>query len=320
MKKLFLFIFILINLIFISSCKNANDYETYEHTFFSMDTMISVKFYDEKKHDEYYKEMKNIFNNIASKTSDYEGGLIYELNDKRKIVKDDTLINILNFAEEYRLITEGYFNPYMGKITHLWKDYLNDESPLPDKATISFELDRMNNTTFSYDNNYIYLNGKGNIDLGGMAKGYALRECDNYLKEQGCKYYLIDAGNSSISFTSKKNDNIKSLLAYKRISYGYVDVKNLHISTSSPEYQFKTIDSVTYHHLISPKDGYPTNNYQSINVFNDDAAIGDILSTALFSMDLDTLKAYTKENNIDCLCFNKKIIYKSEGCDFVYES
>ena len=318
MKKLYLFIFIFINLIFISSCKKS--YETYKNYIISMDTYIDVKFYDEKNPEKYYKGIKNIFNNISSKTSDYLGGLVYTLNNERKVIYDDTLVDILEFAEEYRILTEGYFNPYMGKLTHLWKYYLEDKIDLPTETDIKKLIEEVNKTSFHYDNNYIYLNGEGDVDLGGVAKGYALEKCKKYLKEEGCKYYLINAGQSSISFTSKKNDKIKCALSYEDMYYGYVETKNLDISTSGPEYQFKVVDLVKYHHIISPKDGYPRNYYQSVNVFNNNCAIGDILSTALFSMDKDTLKAFTETNDIKCVCFNKKIIYQSEGCDFVYES
>ena len=320
MKKLYLFIFIFINLIFISSCKKS--YETYEHYILSMDTYIDVKFYDEKNHEKYYKGIKNIFNNISSKTSDYLGGLVYTLNNERKVIYDDTLVDILEFAEEYRILTEGYFNPYMGKLTHLWKDYLEDEIDLPTETDIKKLIEEVNKTSFHYDNNYIYLDGYGDIDLGGIAKGYALEKCKEYLKEEGCKYYLINAGQSSISYTSKKDEDIRAGLYFGDTNYGYVKAKNIDISTSSPEYQYK-YDAETnrkYHHIISPKDGYPKNYYESVNVFNDNAALGDVLSTALFSMDLDTLKSFTKANDIKCVCYNKEILYKSEGCDFIHES
>ena len=116
MKKIYLILFIFINLIFISSCKFLNDYETYRHQIWSMNTIIEVYFYDEKDHEKYYTDMKEIFIDIASKTSDYTGGIVYTLNEERKVTYDDTLLNILQYAEECRILTEGYFNPYMGKL------------------------------------------------------------------------------------------------------------------------------------------------------------------------------------------------------------
>ena len=116
MKKIYLILILLINLIFISSCKlYEDDVETSDYEFFSMDTLVSVRFYDEDNHEKYYNGMKKIFLDIANKTSDYIGGLIYTLNEERKVVYDETLINILEFAEDCIDLTEGYFNPYMGK-------------------------------------------------------------------------------------------------------------------------------------------------------------------------------------------------------------
>lgn len=326
MKKIYLILILFINLIFISSCKlYEDDVEAYEHTFWSMSTLISVRFYDEENHEKYFEEMKQIFGDIASKTSDYNSGLIYTLNNERKVIYDETLLDILEYADYCMNFTEGYFNPYMGKLTHLWKEYLNNtdnNAKAPDEATINLLLSNANDTSFRNDNNYIYLDGYGDIDLGGIAKGYALEKCKEYLKEEGCKYYLIDAGQSSISYTSKKDKDIRAGLYFGDTNYGYVKAKNIDISTSSPEYQYK-YDAETnrkYHHIISPKDGYPKNYYESVNVFNDNAALGDVLSTALFSMDLDTLKSFTKANNIKCVCYNKEILYKSEGCDFIHES
>ena len=86
------------------------------------------------------------------------------------------------------------------------------------------------------------------------------------------------------------------------------------ISCSSPQNQYVTIDGNIYHHLIHPFSGYPSNEYDSIFVFNQNALEGDAYSTAIFHMGFDKALQFAKNNNLDILIYsNNKILFQTEG-------
>jgi thiamine biosynthesis lipoprotein len=98
---------------------------------------------------------------------------------------------------------------------------------------------------------------------------------------------------------------------------GYIGIikdKDKVISCSSPQNQYVNIDGNIYHHLINPFNGYPSNKYDSIFVFNQNALEGDAYSTALFNMGFDKAVNFAKINNLDILMYSKdKILFQTEG-------
>lgn len=312
MKKI---IYIFITILMLISLAACNSEVTYECTPISVfDTVVTMVFYDDANYKTYYNDIKAKFNEINRISDDFnintDKNNVYVLNDKREVESSllkDMLTKVLELKEE----TNGYFNPFIGRLTHKWKDAIKNNNVLS-STEIEEELSLMNNTTISFDGDIIKLEGQGNIDLGAFAKGYALEWAKNYLEEKKVDKYYINCGSSSI-YVANKELNISLSKPYSNDSILDFKASNIGIATSSPKYQYSVINGEKYHHLINPFTGYPSNIYDSVNVIGNNNMKNDIYSTAFFSMSVDDVKEYVKDKDINVILYkDNEIIYQKE--------
>ncbi len=312
MKKI---IYIFTTLLMLISLAACNSDVTYECTPISVfDTVVTMVFYDDANYKTYYNDIKAKFNEINRISDDFnintDKNNVYVLNDKRK-VESGLLKDMLTKALELKEETNGYFNPFIGRLTHKWKDAIKNNNVLS-STEIEEELSLMNNTTISFDGDIIKLEGQGNIDLGAFAKGYALEWAKNYLDEKKVDKYYINCGSSSI-YVANKELNISLSNPYSNDSILDFKESNIGIATSSPKYQYSIIEGEKYHHLINPFTGYPSNIYDSVNVIGNNNMKNDIYSTAFFSMSVDDVKEFVKDKDINVILYkDNEIIYQKE--------
>ncbi len=315
MKKLLLGL-IFSSCLFLCSCGEIEN----TGVIYTMDTVVTVSIYNDENFKEHFNKIKEIYKEVENVSDDYKSGKdsvsIYDLNYAREAHVSNTLLDILKESIRIYDKTEGYFNPFIGSLSHKWKDAMK-ENKILDSATINEELEIMKKTSLKIDGNHISIVGNGNIDLGGIAKGYATNMAKKYLEDSQISSYYIDAGNSSIAIGNKMGKEYTIGLSKPYDFNGYIGIikdKDKVISCSSPQNQYVTIDGNIYHHLIHPFSGYPLNEYDSIFVFNQNALEGDAYSTAIFHMGFDKALQFAKNNNLDILMYsNNKILFQTEG-------
>ena len=318
-KKLILVFLSLIALL-LTSCE-ATKVST--KSFFCFDTIVTITLYNDKKASLHMEGIETICQNISRYASDYNSynsSSIYDLNKNRTIKTDPGVKLMLESALRLKEETNGYFNPFIGNISRIWKKAI-EEKKLPNDEDIKAELIKMNNTSLVIDKENITLVGEGNIDLGAYAKGFAGRKVKEYLQVNNVKYYLIDIGNSMILCGSKVNENLSLGLRIpnKNEYFAKASVNNICVSTSSSEYQYFTIDGNKYHHIVSPFTGYPSNDYDEVCVFSNDVENIDAYSTAIYLMNKEDAIKFAEDKNIDLVLYKEKIIYKSNRCDYIEE-
>nr|MDE7095544.1 FAD:protein FMN transferase [Anaeroplasmataceae bacterium] len=287
--------------------------------FYAMDTVISISFYNVNNSKAIAKEVENIYLDYERVADDFEPGStevnVYELNIMREADINEELKEMLEFSIEMMEQTKGYFNPFIGRLSHLWKEFLEKGKLVEDK-TIQEELLIMNETSLEFDGLHAKLIGEGNLDLGGVAKGYATSRAQEYLDSIDCHSYLLNAGASNIVLGNKKGKDFTVGLS-KATGTGYFEtltLKEKAISTSSIKEQQTTIEGKTYSHLLNPKTGYPAMEYDTLSIIGLDSKVLDAYSTAGFAMELGELKAFLEEKGLEFIVSKEnKTLYKSLG-------
>lgn len=290
-----------------------------------MDTYISIKINTNKsstKAKDILDGVNDIYNKYQKLTDVYDenSDLSYINNNDSKdkyITIDKDLYNMISLALTWYDKSDGLFNINMGSIIKVWKKYRDNGSGIPSikelKNTGSIDI----NNIKLIDNNKIE-NTKPNIDLGAISKGYATKEVGEYLKENGIKSYIINAGGNVLVGKNKNKKfysiGIENPLDKSNI-YQIVKGNNIAVVTSGGYERFYEYNGKKYHHIIDPNTLFPANNMLSVTVISSNSALADILSTTLFLMNPDdAIKLVNSLDDVECIIYlDKDNIIKSKG-------
>ncbi|MES9977953.1 MAG: FAD:protein FMN transferase [Candidatus Thiodiazotropha sp. 6PLUC5] len=123
------------------------------------------------------------------------------------------------------------------------------------------------------------------IDLGGIAKGYAVDKGIELLRERGIEHALISAGGDSrlIGDHQGRPWHIGIQAPRNREAMAAVlPLSDSAISTSGDYERFFEAEGIRYHHIITPKTGSSAREVQSVTILGPNATRTDALSTSIF--------------------------------------
>ena len=284
---------------------------------FYFSTYTEIKLFEGRKSDA--EEIDGIFSKIDKLTDNYlsrDVNNVYKINNTSENIQiDPELYDLLSLTFSSDLASLNYFNPLCGSLSKKWKNSLKNHEIL-DEITINSELEKMNSTTLEFlGDNAVKRTGEAEIDLGAVAKGYALDKAKDYLDGKEIKKYLIDAGSSSI-LLGEKNGGKEFKVKVSDLNDTYLMLKNCVVSTSSYSSQKVEIDGKNYSHIINPITGSALNENDAVIVISDKGYLGDILSTAFINESLDSIKALEQQFNVKTIVVkNNEIAYKNEGIE-----
>lgn len=139
------------------------------------------------------------------------------------------------------------------------------------------ELDK-NNKTIKFTDNLI------KIDLGGIAKGYAIAEGIDLIKKHGIKNAYLSAGGDSYAIGTKNKKPWIIAIKDPRQNENkiVIPVSNLALSTSGDYERYFIENEQRYHHILNPNTGRPASKSVSVTVLGASPTDTDALSTTLF--------------------------------------
>lgn len=161
------------------------------------------------------------------------------------------------------------------------------------------------------------------IDLGGIAKGYAVDEVRKTLEEGGIKYALIYMGGDIAVIGNKPEGGLWRIgiedPRYQNEGsrhFAVIEGADLSVVTSGDYQRYIEIDGKRYHHIFNPYTGYPAEaNVMSTTVVGKSSIDADALATAIFVLGVDEgLKIMEKTNEFDGIIVTKdKYVYITKG-------
>ncbi|MET0052976.1 MAG: FAD:protein FMN transferase, partial [Candidatus Thiodiazotropha sp.] len=128
------------------------------------------------------------------------------------------------------------------------------------------------------------------IDLGGIAKGYAVDRAIELLRSRGVQHALVTAGGDSRLLGDHQGRPWQIGIQAPRRKNAIATTLNLQdsaVSTSGDYERYFEADGVRYHHIISPKTGHSASEMQSVTVIGPNATRTDALSTSLFVLGVE---------------------------------
>jgi len=285
----------------------------YEATFLRLfDTRTTIIAYMDDKEEfprysqliydslEEYHELYDIYNS-------YDGiNNIKTINDmagKAPVKVDKRIIDLLKYAKHWYEKTDGNINVAFGSVLRIWHDYRErgiegpdpaELPPMEDLAEAAKHID-INKVIIDEEASTVFLaDPEMSLDVGAIAKGYAVEQVSRIAEESGFTSGLISVGGNVRAIGSKDGTGKPWNVGIQNPDPGegsnelhILDVVDASVVTSGIYERYYTVDGKNYHHIIDPDTLYPSELFKSVSIVCKDSGMADALSTAVFNMSLE---------------------------------
>lgn len=265
-----------------------------------MDTSISLRAVGaeaEQAVNESFSRINELDALASSQRPDSDVAKINAAAGKHYVQVDPAVYEMISFARDYSEKSSGEWDITVGVMTNLWQ-IGTDSQHVPSRAEIDQALQLVNyrDILLRPEDHSVMLAREGMaIDLGGVAKGYAVDEIRKIYEQHHIESGLINMGSSSmyaIGKTSKGkawNIGMKHPRSDTDGNYlGIVAIEDQNLSTSGDYERYFIQDGVRYHHIFDPRTGYPADSgVMSDSIVVDSSVphggmLSDILTTVVF--------------------------------------
>lgn len=274
--------------------------ESETRTVYAMDTVMNLTVYGENAAaalESAEKELHTLDEAVLSRTA--EGSELYALNTSNgetvECGADDILPALIETALTISDATEGAFDPTLAPVLDAW-GFTKDERHVPSADELKELLSHTGCGKVALEKTAdgwtVTLLDGAQLDLGGIAKGYAADLLRTQLEKEGVTSATLDLG-GDVFVMGRKTDGSDWRIAVKdpadTESYlGVVSAADKFIVTSGVYERYFEENGVRYHHILDPKTGCPAESgLVSVTVLCGNGAWADALSTACFVLGPD---------------------------------
>ncbi len=211
---------------------------------------------------------------------------------------DAKITDMLAFAREMYTLTHGKTNVAMGSVLSLWHDARTHGTRHPESASLP-DMERLKAAAEHTDIEKVQVGADGTVtladpamslDVGAVAKGYAIEQVARRMEAEGIAGYLLNVGGNIRSIGTRADGKPWSVGienpsgSEEEPFIAYLSVAGESVVTSGAYQRFYVVNGESYHHIIDPETLLPAAYFLSVSVICRDSGLGDALSTALFCM------------------------------------
>ncbi len=241
----------------------------------------------------YFKVAKDTFAEVESQLSIFKATSdISTINNSPTgvlISVGEHARNNLAASERFYRISGGTFDPTVGPLMRLWG--FRSQTPLkelPSAEAVDKARPMCGFTNLILTKEGVILRKNGiKVDLGGIAKGYAVDKCYERLKAMGANNFLVNlGGNIRCSGLSPQGTDwriaVRSPFDPMDI-LGTITLKDgMAVGTSGNYEKFVTINGTNYSHIMNPLTGRPAHGIAAVTILCLTATETEGLSKPLF--------------------------------------
>lgn len=298
--------------------------EWFHYDFEVMGTRASVELWADsnadaqKSFDTVQSEMQRIEIMMSSYIETSELSAINRHSVGKPLAINDELFHLIQKSLYFSSISDGAFDISYASVGHLYQ-YRDKVKPADDQVTrllpsvdwrsiqlVDQSIGQSFDRPIDYDNQIIFAKPGMKIDLGGIAKGYAVDQSIDLLIAADVQSAIITAGGDSRMIGDRgavpaNDDGTEVNSLGQRIPW-MVGIKHPRkkqdtalrlplvdtaISTSGDYERYFFDGERRVHHIINPKTGYSSSGVVSASVIGPQSVNCDVLSTTLFVLGVE---------------------------------
>jgi FAD:protein FMN transferase len=265
-----------VSLLVLWSCGQKNSPQLHKASRLLMGTLVEVTVIGPAE--KARTTIQGVFDEIKrieDLTSFHKPSALTRLNEeagKGPVKIDPELLTLIAGGLKVARETDGVFDPTVGPLSLLWH-FSGGDPRLPGETEISEALARVgwNRVGVDVEAGTVQLPERGMaLDLGAIAKGYALDRAADVMRQSGVSGGLVNAGGDVAAVGEKEPGkpwrigvrdprNPKAIIAV-------TEVVDRAILTSGDYERFFMDNGKRYHHILDPRTGYPVEGVQSVTL------------------------------------------------------
>lgn len=231
--------------------------------------------------------IEEIDKDLSNYSSDSElNQLCHSAPHKNPIKVGEHLWRVLVAADSLSRRTDGAFDVTIGPVSKLWRrarklKRLPNEKDLEDaKAAVGFRFIELHPESQSVR----LTRPKMQLDLGGIAKGYAVDRAVAAIRERGIDAVLVNGGGDLAVGTGPPHEDgweVKLAGLNPAKEQRPVRLSDCAVATSGDAWQYIEINGKRYSHIIDPHTGLGTSQRISVSVVAPKCMVADSVASAL---------------------------------------
>lgn len=198
---------------------------------------------------------------------------------------DPELADLIERAGRLSELTGGAFDITYASVGYLY-DYRAEVKPTEEQIAAGLGAINYRHVVVDHDASTVRFSQPGvRIDLGGIAKGYAVDRAIAILEARGIRHASVTAGGDSRITGDRFGrpwivgirhpDDPEKVVAR-------IPVTDAAVSTSGDYERYFDEGGQRYHHIINPRTGKSAGEVRSVTIIGPDATTTDGLSTSVF--------------------------------------
>lgn len=268
------------------------------------------------EHRKVMEEVKDILLSLHKRMSIYEStSEISSLNHmagSSSLSISPEIYDLIRRSVAYSKLTNGAFDITALPLKKIWQT----AEKIPTEAQIYHAKKLVNYRNIVFSDNKIMLKYSGmGVDLGGIAKGFAVDKVVELLKIRGIAPGVINFGGSVFVLGEERSVGIQTPFGKKGTYIGTIRVKNKAVVTSGAYENYRVINGTAYQHILDPHTGYPVNNeLLAVTLIGAKAEELDALATGVCVMGIQKGYDLLKKRQIDAIFIKKdRSVLLTEG-------
>jgi thiamine biosynthesis lipoprotein len=294
--------FFLLSFIFLTETAQSQELERYVFQSYHMGTQFNIVLYDEagkdstakKAADDAFARIEQLNQIMSDYEEDSELNRLSRRSGSGEAVNvSDDLFTVLKESIRMAELSGGLFDITIGPMSRFWRVVRMSPDPqLPTdqelqefEEQVGFEHIKLDEEKQTVE----LLKPNMQLDLGGIAKGYAAEEALKVLNSFGIEQALIDAGGDVTLGDPPPGRDSWNVAVPKNWEEGETNFVTLNtanrtVTTSGDLFQYVEIDGKRYSHILNPMTGLGATNQIQATVIAEQGMTADALSSILTLM------------------------------------